>query len=681
MVTSFEKNIDLITLEVIRNRLESIVREMADITLRTARSSVVYNSRDFSCGLLTNNTELLAIGTSVPVHIFPTVSQVKIAIERFKEDIQPGDIFIGNDPFEGGSHLNDVLIFVPIFFEGEIVSYACNRAHWYDVGGMVPGSLSGSSREIFQEGLRIPSIRIGRNGSLDPNILSLIMRNVRVPDEATGDLWAQLASCRVGAQRVVTLMERYGKDEVLLYFNEILDSTERRMRNIIRALPKGTVSHEGYVDNDGVTPEPRPIKVTITIKEDSILVDYTGTASQSLGPMNVGFAVGMHYPFIGVKSALDPKGPVNHGCFRPIETIIPEGTMLNARPPAPVAGQGELGQTAILTMVALAKLVPFQICAEEGPSANHQTYSGMDSRDVDHQKRFIYYDVPSAGGGARVNKDGLDYVRSVRIGNTNVPSIEVLENIFPFHFQRHELRLNSGGPGKYRGGLGGIREYVATVDGVFSMLSDNSVVPCGGVQGGESGAPMRFDVIRDGELSPISPEFGSKGTSFPVKTGDVIRISTPGGGGYGDPLERDPASVIQDVLDEKVSEEQARHEYGVVLSDDMTRLNESKTSDLRVELASRRIYLTPTKGASPVFEGGVRVAYVSGCLKDNGFVEGEMVEICAPNHPATFRVRAEFDDNLPSGVVALDNEAWDMLSLEQNDRLWWRKLRTTPIGS
>ncbi len=681
MSTSSETGIDLITLEVVRNRLESIVREMADITLRTARSSVVYNSRDFSCGLLTINTELLAIGTSVPVHIFPTVSQVKITMDRFKGDVEPGDIFIGNDPFEGGSHLNDVLVFLPIFFEEEIVGYACNRAHWYDIGGMVPGSLSGSSREIFQEGLRIPSIRIGRNGNFDPNILRLIMRNVRVPDEATGDLWAQLASCRVGSQRVVALMERYGKGEVLKYFDEILDSTERRMRNIIRALPKGTVVHEGYVDNDGVQMERRPIKVTITIKEDSILVDYTGTAKQSLGPMNVGLAVGMHYPFVGVKSALDPKGPVNHGCFRPIETIIPEGTMLNARPPAAVAGQGELGQAAILTMVALAKLVPFQISAEEGPSANHQTYSGMDLRIPDHERRFIYYDVPSAGGGARVNKDGLDYVRSVRIGNTNVPSIEVLENIFPFQFQRHELRQNSGGPGKFRGGLGGIREYLAPVDGVFSMLSDNSLVPCAGVFGGESGAPMRFEVVRNGELSPISPDFGSKGTAFPIKAGDVIRISSPGGGGYGDPLERDASMVMQNVLDEKVSLEQTRQAYGVILSHDMQRVDEEATRLLRAELVAQRIYLKPTQGREPEFEGGVRVAYVSPTLGDRGFYEGEMVEICAPKHPATFRVRAEFDDKLPADVLLLDEEAWNILEMEPDDRVWWRKMRSTPIGS
>ena len=681
MSTSSETGIDLITLEVVRNRLESIVREMADITLRTARSSVVYNSRDFSCGLLTINTELLAIGTSVPVHIFPTVSQVKITMDRFKGDVEPGDIFIGNDPFEGGSHLNDVLVFLPIFFEEEIVGYACNRAHWYDIGGMVPGSLSGSSREIFQEGLRIPSIRIGRNGNFDPNILRLIMRNVRVPDEATGDLWAQLASCRVGSQRVVALMERYGKGEVLKYFDEILDSTERRMRNIIRALPKGTVVHEGYVDNDGVQMERRPIKVTITIKEDSILVDYTGTAKQSLGPMNVGLAVGMHYPFVGVKSALDPKGPVNHGCFRPIETIIPEGTMLNARPPAAVAGQGELGQAAILTMVALAKLVPFQISAEEGASANHQTYSGMDLRIPDHERRFIYYDVPSAGGGARVNKDGLDYVRSVRIGNTNVPSIEVLENIFPFQFQRHELRQNSGGPGKFRGGLGGIREYLAPVDGVFSMLSDNSLVPCAGVFGGESGAPMRFEVVRNGELSPISPDFGSKGTAFPIKAGDVIRISSPGGGGYGDPLERDASMVMQNVLDEKVSLEQTRQAYGVILSHDMQRVDEEATRLLRAELVAQRIYLKPTQGREPEFEGGVRVAYVSPTLGDRGFYEGEMVEICAPKHPATFRVRAEFDDKLPADVLLLDEEAWNILEMEPDDRVWWRKMRSTPIGS
>ena len=665
--------IDPITLEVVRNRLESVVREMADITLRTARSSVVYNSRDFSCGLLNNRTELLAIGTSVPVHIFPTVSQVKITMDRFEGDVNPGDIFIGNDPYEGGSHLNDVLLFLPVFFDGTIVGFVCNRAHWYDIGGMVPGSLSGSSREIFQEGLRIPSIRIGREDKFDPNIVALIMRNVRIPDEATGDLRAQLASCRVGSQRVVSLMEQYGGRDVLRYFDEILDSSERRMRDIIRELPKGRVAHEGYVDNDGVQPERRRIKVTITVKEDSILVDYTGTAPQSLGPMNVGLAVGTHYPFIGVKSALDPQGPINSGCFRPIETIIPEGTMLNARPPAPVAGQGELGQAAILTMVALGTLVPLQISAEECPSANHQTYSGLDLRATD-PKRFIYYDVPSAGGGARADKDGLDYVRSVRIGNTNVQSLELVEHIFPLEFQRHELREDSGGPGKFRGGLGGVREYRTPVDGLFSMLSDNSLVPCAGVWGGESGAPSRFDVVRDGEVMEISPQFGSKATAFPVVAGDMIRISTPGGGGYGDLLERDVSMVLQDVVDGKVSLEQAHGSYGVVLDADALVVDEEATRRARSELASRRIFLSPRRGGLAEFEEGIRVARVNPALSDEGFREAEMVEIFAPIHAATFRVAVKFDEELSPDEVLVDDETWSMLELQAGTRVLWRKL-------
>ena len=665
--------IDPITLEVVRNRLESIVREMADITLRTARSSVVYNSRDFSCGLLNNRTELLAIGTSVPVHIFPTVSQVKITMDRFEGDVSPGDIFIGNDPYEGGSHLNDVLLFLPVFFDGTIVGFVCNRAHWYDIGGMVPGSLSGSSREIFQEGLRIPSIRIGRDDKLDPNIVALIMRNVRVPDEATGDLRSQLASCRVGSQRFVSLMEQYGGRDVLRYFDEILDSSERRMRNIIRALPQGTVAHEGYVDNDGVQPERRRIKVTIKVKEDSILVDYTGTAPQSLGPMNVGLAVGTHYPFIGVKSALDPQGPINSGCFRPIETIIPEGTMLNSRPPAPVAGQGELGQAAILTMVALGTLVPLQISAEECPSANHQTYSGLDLRATD-PKRFIYYDVPSAGGGARADKDGLDYVRSVRIGNTNVQSLELVEHIFPLEFQRHQLREDSGGPGKFRGGLGGIREYLTPVDGLFSMLSDNSLVPCAGVWGGESGAPSRFDVVRDGEVMEISPQFGSKATAFPVVAGDMIRISTPGGGGYGDPLERDVSMVLEDVVDGKVSLEQARGSYGVVVEADALVVDKEATRRARSELATRRIFLSPRRGGLAEFEEGVRVARVNPALSDEGFREAEMVEIFASTHAATFRVAVKFDEEPSPDEVLVDDETWSMLELKAGTRVLWRKL-------
>ena len=666
--------IDPVTLEVVRNRLESIVREMADITLRTARSSVVYNSRDFSCGLLNNRTELLAIGTSVPVHIFPTVSQVKITMDRFEGDVNPGDIFIGNDPYEGGSHLNDVLLFLPIFFDGIIVGFVCNRAHWYDIGGMVPGSLSGSSREIFQEGLRIPSIRIGRDDKFDPNIVALIMRNVRIPDEATGDLRAQLASCRVGSQRVVSLIEQYGGRDVLRYFDEILNSSERRMRDIIRKLPQGTVAHEGYVDNDGVQPERRRIKVTITVKEDSILVDYTGTAPQSLGPMNVGLAVGTHYPFIGVKSALDPQGPINSGCFRPIETVIPEGTMLNARPPAPVAGQGELGQAAILTMVALGTLVPLQISAEECPSANHQTYSGLDLRAT-NPKRFIYYDVPSAGGGARADKDGLDYVRSVRIGNTNVQSLELVEHIFPLEFQRHQLREDSGGPGKFRGGLGGIREYLTPVDGLFSMLSDNSLVPCAGVWGGESGAPSRFDLVRDGEVMEISPQFASKATAFPVVAGDVIRISTPGGGGYGDPLEREISMVMQDIVDGNVSLELARGSYGVVLDADALVVDEVATRRARSELASRRIFLSPRRAGRAEFEEGVRVAHVNPVMSDEGFREAEMVEICSPAHAATFRVAVKFDEGMSGDEVLLDDETWSMLELETGTTVLWRKVR------
>ncbi|MEE9198502.1 MAG: hydantoinase B/oxoprolinase family protein, partial [Dehalococcoidia bacterium] len=269
-MSSHTKRIDPITLEVIRNRLDSIVREMGDITLRTARSAVVYKGRDFSCGLFNRDAELLAIGTGVPVHIFPMVWQVRNTLARFVDDVEPGDIFIGNDPHDGGTHLNDVLIFIPVFYTDELVGFACNRAHWYDVGGMVPGSLSGSAREIYQEGLRIPPIRFGRRDRLDPNVLDLVLRNVRVPSEVMGDIWAQVASCRVGSKRITEMMDQYGKDTVIDHWAETLDASERRMRALVSQLPQTTVVHEGYLDNDGVRPDRCRIRVTVTTKGDSI---------------------------------------------------------------------------------------------------------------------------------------------------------------------------------------------------------------------------------------------------------------------------------------------------------------------------------------------------------------------------------------------------------------------------
>jgi N-methylhydantoinase B len=678
-MTEVRHDIDPITLEVIRNRLESVVREMGEITLRTARSAVIHTGRDFSCCILNRHGELLAVGTSIPLHVFPTVSLVQKLLERFKGDIHSGDIFVGNDPYDGGTHLNDVCIFLPLFHDGELIGLLANRAHWYDVGGMVPGSISVAT-EIYQEGLRIPPIRLGQGDKVNRDMLDLIFRNIRMPEEAEGDLMAQLASCRVADQRISNLIQRYGKQVVLNSFEEILDSGERRIRAIISSLPKGKIVHEGYIDNDGVDPDQRRVRVAITVEQDSIHVDCSGTAPQSRGPLNCGRSLAICLGLMGVKAALDPEGPINSGCFRPIRVTIPKGTMLDPYPPAATSGFAELGLVTIYIVAVLSKLIPQQTSAEEAASANHQSLSGKDSR-FDGPKPFIYYDYPTMGGGARMSKDGLECVRNLRSGNVNAQSIEVLEKVFPVLFHCYQLRQDSGGPGKFRGGMGVLRKYSTPSDGGFSMLSDQCFVPPAGILGGYPGAPAKWEILRKGETISISPKFAGKATNFPIRAGDIICIYTPGGGGYGDPLERDPSRVREDVLDGKVSTEEARKTYGVVLDKNISEIDVEATQQQRTKLQALRILLTPQHVEGILVDSGMRVAWVNPGLVTSGFVEREIAEIYSPSHPTSLRIRVHFRADLAPKSIDLDGEVWDILGLTGQDRVLCRPLRTVTSHS
>ena len=666
--------IDPITLEVVRNRLDAIVQEMGEVTMRTARSPVVYNGRDFSCGIFDADAKLLAIGTSVPIHIVPIVAQVKTTLERLQDDLRPGDIFIGNDPFDGGTHLNDVLIFLPIFSGGELVAFAANRAHWYDIGGMVPGSISGSSREIYQEGLRIPPMRLGRRDELNPEVLDFIRYNVRVPEQALGDVAAQVASCRLARDRIGSLIDRYGNDTLLAHFAEILDSSERRLRARIASMPDGSVAHEGYMDNDGITADHKAIRVRVTVDGDGLHVDFSGSAEQSAGPLNVGIAMAHCFAFMGVKAALDPSGPINSGSFRPIAVTAPEGTMLNARPPAAMGGMGEVGQAAIYTMVALSKWAPNSVSAEDGAGANHQNLAGIDTRSGT-QKRFIYYDYPGGGGGGRARKDGLDFVRTLRSGNVNVQSVEILENLFPITFVRHELRPDSGGPGEFRGGLGVIREYRTSSDGSFSMLGDHALIPTGGLFQGYPGATARWEVVRDDSVLPISPTFGSKVTGFPIEAGDTVRVLTQGGAGYGDPLKRDPAHIHEDVRDRKVSHEAAHDIYGVVLDPDSGEVDARQTEERRREISNRRRRLAIQKVQQSKVENGMRVAWLhpsaAAWIEEGGFAEGFVA-----GTPNVIRLHIGFDPATPPESISMDEEICELLGIGAGEMLVLRPIVT-----
>jgi N-methylhydantoinase B len=669
--------IDPITFEVVRNRIESTLREMEAITIRTSRSSVIYSGRDFSCAIMDRVPNLVGIGAGSLNHIVPMTWHARSVLSRFRGDVAEGDIFIGNDPYDGGTHLNDVLVFVPVMYDGELVGFTANRAHYSDVGGMVPGSISGAAREIYQEGLRIPPIRLGRNGAFDRNVLDLILRNVRLPDEALGDLSAQLASCRVAERRVVELMARYGRELILAIWDEMLDAAEQRMRGLIRRLPSTTVSHESYLDNDGVNPAHRRVRVAVTVDGDRIFVDYSGTSAQSAGPANITEALANGYAFIGVKAALDPQGPINGGVFRAIRVLAPPGSMVNARAPAAAAGTGEVGQSAIAPMIALSALVPDRVSAEDSASANHAYFSGS-LRQSGEPKRFIYYDYPSKGAGARARKDGVDAIRDIRGGYVTAQSIEVLEQRFPVRFVRYQLRTNSGGAGRHRGGLGVVREYRVLVDGTFCMLSETAMMPLAGLDRGHAGATARWEFVRDGHASLISEEFGGKCSPTPVRAGDVVRISSQGGGGWGDPVERPLEDVLEDVRNGKVSARYARELYGAIVRGGGIDVPASRAA--RAQLAAARVHLRPVRSGAPDWEQGVRVLRV-GALALRAVPDGGFAEVFVDSRPNPLRLITRVDPTVPDDVLVVDDEAWKDLGLTEESRLLFRRVPNYAGGS
>lgn len=655
-------DVDPITSEVVRNRLESAVREMANITLRTARSAVVAAGRDFSCAIFDPQGQLIIIGTSIPPHIMPMLVAMQSTLKLYEGDVAPGDIFIGNDPHDGGTHLNDVAVFMPMFHQGTLIGYAGNRAHWADVGGGTPGSLSGQATEIFQEGLRIPPVRAGRNYELNAEIIRFIERNVRVPHEATGDLKSQVASCRVAQQRLVTIAETYGLDTLLATMDDILDAAERRMRARIAALPDSSVVHEAYLDNDGNADEPILLRAAVTIAGNGLTVDFTGSSGQRRGCLNVGIGTAEGFAFMGVKAALDPKGPINSGTFRPIRVVAPLGSCLNAEPPAACGGIGELGLASILTMATFAGLVPDQVSAEEGASAHHQNLDGVDRRPG--RGRYVYYDAIGAGCGARAGKDGMDYARTLRSGNFTMMSIEALETKFPIVFERIVLRTDSGGPGRFRGGMGITREYRVLEDSLISILSDHSVIPAPGLEGGHRGAPTVWQVVHpDGSTEPVSPRFGSKG-SLRIHAGDVVRLETPGGGGWGDPLAREPARVLKDVAEGRVSPDRAKDDYGVVIDPDQRSIDEVATAALREQLRARNRMVPLLRGGPARLERGMRTAWAA---PGSEWKAGSIVELFVKQRPQALTIRIAQDDGVDPDALRLDSEAWEFMDLDTAD--------------
>ncbi|MDI7258341.1 MAG: hydantoinase B/oxoprolinase family protein [Thermodesulfobacteriota bacterium] len=663
---------DPITLEVVQESFISIVREMRANLIRTAYSSILYEARDFSCVIMDPQGQLIAQAEDNPSHVFPIPWSVKLMFERFGKDIHSGDIFLHNDPYTGGTHLNDVALIFPVFVEEKLTFFPVIRAHWGDVGGMTPGSLSGGSKEIFQEGIRIPILKVYESGRPNRGVLDLLFSNMRVPYEREGDFQAIMGTCRVAEKRIKELLGKYGKEAVEQCVETSLRQSEQRMRKAISAIPPETYTYEAYLDCSGDSFEPVIVKTKIKVEGDHLTVDFLGSSSQTKGPLNAGPAVAPTGAFIILKSFLDPDGPINHGAFRPIHFINPEGSVLNARYPAPCGGFSEIRRCVeSAVMGALAKAIPDRVTGDIKGTANHVYISGADPQSGE---TFIFYEYPAGGTGAFNEGDGNNTVRSFTEGDFgSIQPVESIENLFPLIVEKCELRTDSGGDGKTRGGLGLRREIkVLTEEASLSVLSDKNMIPPFGVLGGFWGAPNRFGVIRKEKwIAPSS--IPGKVTCFPLEQGDMVVMETSGGGGYGDPLERDPKKIQKDFGEGLLTKEKAETRYGVIFKG--KEIDLKKTDPLRERLRKERVYFRIQRWDDEEYKGTKRFCFLSlSAMRNLELKEGDLVELVNPRS-APLRAWVTGLEVENKGAIYLGKPGMEILGVKEGERIELRRIQ------
>ena len=536
-------------LELIRESLVAVVSEMRANVIHSSYSSIIYEGHDFSCALMTPDGRQIAQSIDDhPIHLFAVPYSTQEVVRTFAGDIHEGDIFLHNDPYTGGTHLNDLLMLYPVFRDGKLVMFAGVRCHWGDVGGMTAGSLSGRVKEIIQEGMRVEPTRICDRGTMNEAFLKLLIDNMRVPTERRGDFNTMHGAVRKAGDHLHRLFDRFGAKSFLEAVEELMRRGEAYQRLRISELPDGDYFAEGYIESDGHNPDPLVAKLTLTVAGDSLIADFGGSSPQAAGPTNVGPAMARNAVVTIAKSFLDPESPINHGSFAPIEVRVPEGSFLNARSPAPCGGMAEVKYMLDSTVAAaFGQIIPELMTGDARCSANH-TYVSGPYPEIDGI--YLLYEYPSGGTGAIQGRDGHNGIRVYTEGDFNsIQSSEVVESQNPLRVERCELREGSCGDGEWRGGFGIRRDIRVFNDhSTLSVMSDKNVIPPYSVKGATNPAANRFVVVRNGEIVEPSPIPG-KVTGFPLGPGDIVRMEAAGGGGYGDPLERDSEFVHRDVKD------------------------------------------------------------------------------------------------------------------------------------
>jgi N-methylhydantoinase B len=551
--------LDPITVEVVRHKLEGIANEMESTLLRSSFSPIVKEGLDASASLFTVRGETLAQACAVPIHLATLIPVVQTFLREFPlETMKEGDVYIMNDPYLGGTHLPDIALVTPVFHRGRVLALSAAMTHHQDVGGMTPGSIPTNATEIFQEGIRIPPLKLRDAGVMNDTLVKLLRLNVRIPDTFIGDINAQIAGCQIGARRLAELAGTMGEELLAEIFDELLARSEAMTRAALRAIPEGTYRYVDWLDNDGIDLDRRVrIEVAVTVKDGSIHIDFTGTSEQLKGPFNCVLSGSQAAAYFAIRALTDSTIPTNEGCFRPVSLHLPVGTLVNPVEPAPVGSR-----TATIKRITGCILGAFKdVLADRVPadSSGELLVLAFGGR-LPAGAAFVTGELIAGGSGAGRASDGVDVIETDASNCMNLPA-EAMEMEAPIRVHRVALCRDSGGAGRQRGGLGIVKEFETLVDGVtMTHRGERHYYPAGGSHSGLAGAKAHSVLRRANGTEEVIP---SKLVST-MNRGDRLVVATAGGGGYGDPHTRDRDAVQQDVENGKVSEAAAREIYGLV---------------------------------------------------------------------------------------------------------------------
>jgi N-methylhydantoinase B len=580
-------SLDAITFEVLRGAFEYACERMGRVLQRTSFSPIIYDMLDYSNAIFDEKAQLIGQFATSPVHLASMHYSLEAALRRYPEGLGPEDVVILNDPYDGGTHMPDVSAITPIHYGDELLGYAVSRAHWTDIGGGAAGGQDFGSH-IAGEGLRLPPVKLIDDGRVNEDIFGIIRNATRTPHYVDGDVQAQLGALRAAQAELMRLAERYGVATLRDGMRQVLDYTERMTRAAIARVPDGTYEAEDYADTDGFTDDPIRVRVRIVVAGDEIELDFEGSDPIALGAINSPIANTVSAIYYSLKFFLSPEAPQNAGMYRPIHINVPEGTWLNARWPAPTIACTTLTSSKIGAVIwqALAKAIPDRAIAPTFSEGNWFVANIVDPAGAGSQ---VFSDIPAGGWGGTPFHDGMNVSTDPLSNCMNMPA-ESAELLFPLQYERFELRPDSGGAGQFRGGLGAVLQIRWRERTELSMECSRTREGSPGVNGGGASPPQRqIKVGADGGAEVIGgwTESGEWRrcilASHPFEAGEAFRFESTGGGGWGDPLERDPEQVLEDVLDGLVSEQQARERYGVVVAAGVA-LDVRATTDLRARL-------------------------------------------------------------------------------------------------